>query len=90
MKQPQFTIDLKKSARKELEALSPDLQVRIVSSLENLSLNPFPWGSLKLKTHISLWRIRVGNYRIVYEIRENTLSIYVIKIAHRKDIYRDL
>lgn len=49
-----------------------------------------PQFTIGLKKSTPLWRIRVGNYRIVYEIRENTLSIYVIKIAHRKDIYRDI
>jgi mRNA interferase RelE/StbE len=59
---------------------------RILQSIEQLSENPRPAGSKKLKGR-SGYRIRVGNYRIIYEINDGALIVQVIEAGHRKDIY---
>ena len=82
-----YKILIKKSAVKELETIpKKDLQ-KIVKRINDLSDNPLPHGVQKL-SHKEHYRIRQGNYRIVYSIKKNELVIYIIKIGHRKEIYR--
>ena len=85
-----YEIRFKKSSRKELESLDNKTQRRIVSAIESLALNPMPQGASKLKAPVPLWRIRVGSFRVLYEIQNSVLLVYVVKIAHRNDVYRDL
>ena len=82
-----YKIRFKKSSRKELESLDGETQQRVVSAIESLALNPMPRGASKPKAPVPLWRIRVGSFRVLYEIQNDVLLVYVIKIAHRKDAY---
>jgi mRNA interferase RelE/StbE len=85
-----YKLRIKKSAAKELEAISrkSDRQ-RIVSRIEALADNPRPAGCRKLSGS-ERYRIRQGHYRIVYAIEDKQLVVYVIKIADRKTVYRAL
>ena len=82
-----FSIDFKKSAVKELKKINKfDLQ-KIIKKISSLCINPKPEGSQKLTGH-KLYRIRQGNYRIVYFIDDDKREIQIVKIGHRKEIYR--
>ena len=82
-----YKILIKPSAKKELEKLpKKDLQ-KIVVKIQDLSSDPRPIGSEKLSGD-DKYRLRQGNYRIVYSIEDEQLIIFVIKIGHRRDIYR--
>ena len=82
-----YKIEIKKSAVKELEAI-PDKELkRIVKRIQNLSDDPRPPGCIKLSDK-ERYRIRVGNYRILYSIDDDILIVYVVKIGHRREIYR--
>ena len=82
-----YKIEIKKSAIKELNSIpQKDIQ-KIITKIHFLSSNPKPQGCTKL-TNREDYRIRVGNYRIIYSINEDILIITVIKIGHRKEIYR--
>ena len=83
-----YSVQFKKSARKELLALDEKLRIRIVKAVEALAETPRPKASLKLEAAAALWRIRVGNYRVLYEIKDDILLVYVVKVAHRKEVYR--
>ena len=85
-----YGIKFKKSSLKELECLERKTQQKIISAIESLTLCPTPHGSLKLTAPVPLWRIRVGSYRVLYEINNDVLIIHVIKIVHRKDAYRGI
>ena len=82
-----FSIVFARSARKELESLSSSQIKRILSSIEKLSTEPFPHGCKKLKGEKNLWRIRVGDYRIIYSVFSDILLIDIIRIRHRKEVY---
>jgi mRNA interferase RelE/StbE len=82
-----YTIFIEKSAQKDLSKITPPHQNRIIKAIQLLSKNPRPSGSKKLSGR-DAWRIRVGNYRIIYEIHDDRLIILVVVIGHRKDIYR--
>ena len=83
-----YRLRINKTAAKELAAIpgKADRQ-RIVKRIESLRQNPRPKGAIKL-SGAERYRIRQGNYRILYAIEDNALIIYVIKIGHRKDVYK--
>ena len=82
-----YKISFKKSAAKELESIpNPALQ-RIIKKIGNLANDPCPKDSRKL-TNYDLFRIRQGDYRIIYVIDNKRFEIEIYKIGHRKDIYK--
>jgi mRNA interferase RelE/StbE len=83
-----YSIQFRRSARKELEDLPPDAVRDIVKSITNLAIEPRPQGCKKLLGVKNLWRIRIGDYRVVYEIDDKGRVIIIEIIAHRKDVYR--
>ena len=82
-----YRVELKPSARKELTRLPAQLIARIVPSLENLASNPRPPGCKKLQGGENEWRIRVGDYRVVYMIDDANRLVEVTRIRHRSEVY---
>lgn len=82
-----YKLQIKPSAVKELEAIPPKERHRIVTKIRKLATDPRPSGSEKLSGH-QLYRVRHGNYRILYAIEDADLSLVVVKIGHRRDVYR--
>ena len=85
---PDYQIVFARTARKELEILDNELIRRILRKIESLTANPRPPGCEKLKGRENLWRVRVGDYRIIYAVFDNNRLIDIILIRHRKDAYR--
>jgi mRNA interferase RelE/StbE len=84
-----YEIVIKKKALKELNALPVSAIGRIVKAINNLAEIPQPEGSKKLVGSTdNLFRIRIGDYRVVYSIDDKVLIIEIRKIGHRKDVYR--
>lgn len=83
-----YTVELKPSAAKALEALPKPDQRRIAARIDALATDPRPGGAKKLEGEDDLYRIRVGDYRIVYQIQARRLIVLVVCIAHRRDVYR--
>lgn len=85
-----YRIKVKNSAAKSLKKISKPDRKRISQAIDNLAENlPNP-NTTKMKGDNPFHKIRVGDYRIVYEIQDDILLILIIKIGHRKDIYRSL
>ena len=84
-----YNILYKKSVEKELRKLPKSTLTAIVSKIQKLAENPKPNGSVKLRGATNLYRIRHSDYRIIYRINDGELVIIVIKVAHRRDVYRD-
>ena len=83
-----YQVTIKKSAAKELESLPKKVLLPITQAIVKLSGNPRPVGCKKLKGQTeNIWRIRVGNYRVVYEIKDIIKIVDIQKVGHRKDIY---
>ena len=82
-----YSVELKVSARKELERLSAKLIQRIFPKLEGLASEPRPAGCKKLKGGQREWRIRVGDYRVVYTVDDEKLLVSVMRIRHRSEVY---
>jgi mRNA interferase RelE/StbE len=85
---PVYEILLSKAARKQLKVLPAFVHNTIIEEITNLSLNPRPAGCVKLKGYRNSYRIRVGDYRVIYEIEDKVLRILVIAVGHRKDSYK--
>ncbi len=81
-----YRVEVKPSAKKELERLPNQLIARITRRLENLGANPRPAGSKKLKGGDKEWRVRVGDYRVVYTIDDQKLLVEVTRIRHRREV----
>jgi mRNA interferase RelE/StbE len=81
-----YTISIKRSAQKSLADLPNKTYEKVKSAILELSDNPRPHGSSKL-TNRDGWRIRIGDYRVIYEINDKEVTILVLAIGHRGDIY---
>jgi mRNA interferase RelE/StbE len=79
---------LKKSAQRDLKRLPREIQKRLLTRLEALVADPRPPGADMLAGPMNVWRVRVGGYRIIYTIRGDTLLVLVLRIGHRREIYR--
>ncbi|HLA87642.1 MAG TPA: type II toxin-antitoxin system RelE/ParE family toxin [Anaerolineales bacterium] len=83
-----YRIEWKNSAYKELQKLPRQMITRIIAAVAGLSNDPYPSGVKKLIGSERSYRIRVGDYRVIYEIIENKLIIEIVRVRHRKDVYR--
>jgi mRNA interferase RelE/StbE len=83
---PKYTISFVKKAQKQLDKLPDNIAEPILGAIGTLANNPRPNGCKKLKDRNG-YRIRVGDYRIIYEVFDNILVVEVIALGHRKDIY---
>ena len=84
-----YKIEWKNSARKELKKINKRDIPKILNQVESLIENPFPSNHKKYLGTEHTYRIRVQNYRVIYSVLSEILTIEVIKIGHRKDVYRD-
>lgn len=82
-----YQVIIPKSVRKELDRLPDEVAQKILTRLAGLETNPRPADVKKLKGR-DAWRIRVGDYRVIYEIHDRVLQIIVITVGHRREIYR--
>ena len=82
-----YKVFFRKSVAKDLEDIPKSDVKKIMSRIRDLSLNPRGHGCEKLSGR-DAYRIRQGRYRVVYSIHDDVLNVWVVKIAHRKDVYR--
>lgn len=82
-----FRIEFAKSAEKDLRKIDRSMIPRLLAEIESLETNPRPDGVRKLVGSERTYRIRIGQYRVVYEIEDDRLILFVVRIAHRKDAY---
>jgi mRNA interferase RelE/StbE len=83
-----YRIEWKPSAAKELKRLPRDQIPRIVTAVEALASNAFPQGVVPLKGSRHTYRLRVGDYRVVYTVEDDVLRIEIVRVRHRRDVYR--
>jgi mRNA interferase RelE/StbE len=84
-----YRLEWRRSTRKDLRRIPSTDVVMIIAAVESLAEDPFPTGCVKLSGSERSYRIRVGDYRILYDVQGDCLVILVIKVCHRKDVYRD-
>jgi mRNA interferase RelE/StbE len=82
-----YTLAILRTAQRELARIDPRYRSRIIESIRALGANPRPPGCCKLSGR-DAWRIRVGDYRVLYEIHDSELRVVVITLGHRREVYR--
>tara|TARA_Y100000815_G_scaffold75091_1_gene63824 strand:+ start:325 stop:588 length:264 start_codon:yes stop_codon:yes gene_type:complete len=82
-----YRLEWRRSTKKDLRRIPPQEVAKIVRVVEGLIDNPFPTGCRKLVSSERAYRIRVGNYRILYEVFSDILIIEIIRVAHRRKAY---
>ena len=82
-----YSVEVKPPARKELEALPDNVLARVVRKMDSLRDTPRPAGCKKLKGYKDQWRVRVGDWRVVYIIDDAAKLISITRIAHRREVY---
>ena len=85
---PVYQVEIVGAAKRQLRKLSKENQRRVLDAIEKLGQNPRPHGYKQLEARENLFRIRVGDYRVIYEIRNAILFVYVLVVAHRREVYR--
>jgi mRNA interferase RelE/StbE len=83
-----YTVSILGAARRELRRIARDEQDRLRAAIRSLAVNPRPAGCVKLTGSDDLWRIRVGNYRVIYQIEDERLMILIVRVRHRREAYR--
>lgn len=84
-----YRVDFAAAAAKQLRALDPPVRRRMLLAIRHLETDPRPPGVTKLKGEDNAWRIRIGDYRVIYEIHDRELLLLVFRAAHRRDVYRE-
>ena len=83
-----YRIEWKRSAQKELRQLPQAIIKRVLNAVATLADDPYPSGVRKLAGSEYTYRLRVGNYRVIYSVDDGILVIEIIRVRHRKDVYR--
>jgi mRNA interferase RelE/StbE len=82
-----YAIEFVPSAKRQLQKLPREIQLKLNQRIGSLASDPRPIGSKKLKGS-ELWRIRFSDYRVIYEVRDKILVVLVVRVAHRREVYR--
>jgi mRNA interferase RelE/StbE len=83
-----YRMELKPSAERDMRSLPRSVQKRVARKIDALASDPYPRGSTKLEATGDLRRVRVGDYRIIYLVRQEMLVVFVVRVKHRGDAYR--
>lgn len=82
-----YTVQVAPAAVRQLRKLDPPARRRVQAAVELLTADPRPMGAKKLAGGAGEWRVRTGDYRVVYEIHDQVLVVLVVAVGHRRDIY---
>ena len=85
---PRYLVEFRRSAEKDLRRLNPSIQTRVLRVVEALANNPRPSGCHKLVDSNNAYRVRVGDYRVIYTISDAVLVVAIETIRHRREVYR--
>ncbi|MBG1262684.1 type II toxin-antitoxin system RelE family toxin [Nostoc commune] len=83
-----YAIVISKSVQKQIDNLPNDVIERVIEKIQNLASEPRPDGIVKLKGSDNEYRIRIGDYRVRYEINDESQLVQILQCKHRKDVYR--
>ncbi|RII40892.1 type II toxin-antitoxin system RelE/ParE family toxin [Galactobacter valiniphilus] len=83
-----YQVEFTSAAAKQIRKLQRPVRERLLDAIEDLQDDPRPHGARKLVGEAIAWRIRVGDYRVIYEVVDESLVVTVIRAAHRREVYR--
>ena len=82
-----YSVSVSPTAARQLRKLDPDIRRRIQAAIELLAENPRPPAATRLVGGAGEWRVRTGDYRVIYEIHDGELLVLVLRMAHRREVY---
>jgi mRNA interferase RelE/StbE len=85
-----YAIEISPRARRDFKKLNPNSRTLIAARIDELAANPRPVGVEKLSGTVDAYRVREGDYRIVYQIKDRVLVVLIVHIGHRRDVYRKM
>lgn len=85
-----YQVEIRPAARRQIKKLPREVQAEILARLTGLADNPRPLGAEALEGSQGLYRLRSGQYRVIYSVEEQALLILVVRVAHRREAYRQL
>jgi len=88
LKAPAYRIVFAPRAARDFRALAPEAQRRLKPRIDSLGRSPRPRGAKTLSGEEGLLRLRVGDHRIIYQVEDHTLTVLILKIGHRREVYR--
>ena len=83
-----YRIEVSATAEKQIRKLDRSDQIRVLRAIQALSKEPRPPGTRKLRGYADVFRVRIGVYRIIYSLEQDRLLIIILKVGHRRDVYR--
>ena len=83
-----YRIEVSATAEKQIRKLTARDQVRVLRAIQHLGFDPHPLGCRKLQGYDDVFRIRVGSYRVIYSVESGRLIVIILKVGHRRDVYR--
>lgn len=83
-----YTVFLKPAAERALKKMPPDVLNRVSKAISQLSMNPRPSGVTALQGEPGFLRLRVGDYRLIYTVQDDVLTVLVVTVGHRREVYR--
>lgn len=83
-----YRIDFTPKAQRDFKALDGSIRGRIARRIDSLAENPLPSGIKKIEGEDELYRLRVGDYRVLYQVRGKVLWVLIVGVGHRRDVYR--
>jgi mRNA interferase RelE/StbE len=83
-----YKIEVSATAERQIRKLGKADQLRVLRAIQSLASDPYPTGVRKLHGYEDIFRIRVGTFRILYSVAARMLVVIVLKVGHRKDVYR--
>ena len=88
MSETSYRIVLHREAVREIRRLPGDVKSRIKDAVDGLAAAPVPPGARRIRGRVGAYRLRVGDYRVVYEVHATEIVVYVVGVGHRRDVYR--
>ena len=83
-----YSIEVSATAEKQIRSLGSKDQVRVLRAIQHLAADPYPPGTRKLRGYTDVYRIRIGTFRVIYSVESKRLLVIILKVGHRKNIYR--
>ncbi|KJL30081.1 type II toxin-antitoxin system RelE family toxin [Microbacterium oxydans] len=82
-----YRVEFTAAAAEEIRKLDPQIRRRILAGVSELEREPRPHGVRKLAGYDNAWRVRIGDYRVLYEVIDDQVLVTVVRVAHRRDVY---
>jgi mRNA interferase RelE/StbE len=83
-----YSVEFTSAAARQVRKLPPEHRIRVQARIRELGADPRPVGATKLVGEMTAWRVRIGDYRVIYDVFDDVLVVTVVAVGHRREVYR--